>query len=113
MYKKGKYQETSFDTVKRVIGERLEEKIDRIMNNKEPIKDGAPTIYTERKEGVKPEHDIRTDRWEVAIDAMDKVNKSKLARREERLKNEEAKVVKFEEKKKDKDGGAESIQGTE
>lgn len=35
-----------------------------------------PTIYTEKKDGVKPEFDIRTDRFEVAIDAIDKINQS-------------------------------------
>lgn len=35
-----------------------------------------PTIYTEKKDGVQPEFDIRTDRFEVAIDAMDKINQS-------------------------------------
>ena len=33
---------------KSYVGERLEEKIQRITSNKEPIKDGAPLIYTER-----------------------------------------------------------------
>ena len=36
----------------------------------------VPTIYTEKKDGVKPEFDIRTDRFEVAIDAIDKINQS-------------------------------------
>ena len=41
------------------------------------MEDGVfPTIYTEKKDGVMPEYDIRTDRFEVAIDAMDKINKS-------------------------------------
>lgn len=41
------------------------------------MEDGVfPTIYTEKKDGVKPEFDIRTDRFEVAIDAMDKINQS-------------------------------------
>lgn len=35
-----------------------------------------PTIYTEKKDGVQPEYDIRTDRFEVAIDAIDKINQS-------------------------------------
>lgn len=35
-----------------------------------------PTIYTEKRDGVQPEYDIRTDRFEVAIDAMDKINQS-------------------------------------
>lgn len=61
--------------------ETIEEKINRIVNNKEPITDGAPIIYTERKQGVLPEYDIRTDRWEIAIEAMDKVHTDMIARR--------------------------------
>lgn len=41
------------------------------------MEDGVfPTIYTEKKDGVLPEYDIRTDRFEVALDAIDKINKS-------------------------------------
>lgn len=41
------------------------------------MEDGVfPTIYTEKKDGVKPDFDIRTDRFEVAIDAIDKINQS-------------------------------------
>ena len=41
------------------------------------MEDGVfPTIYTEKKDGVLPEYDMRTDRFEVAIDAMDKINQS-------------------------------------
>lgn len=41
------------------------------------MEDGIfPTIYTEKKDGVLPEYDIRTDRFEVAIDAIDKINQS-------------------------------------
>lgn len=41
------------------------------------MEDGVfPTIYTEKKDGVQPEYDIRTDRFEVAIEAMDKINQS-------------------------------------
>lgn len=41
------------------------------------MEDGVfPTIYTEKKDGVMPEYDIRTDRFEVAIEAIDKINKS-------------------------------------
>lgn len=64
-------------------GETIEMKIQRIMNNREPIKDGSPLIYTDRKEGVKAGYDIRTDRFEIAIEAMDKVTKSVYAKRAE------------------------------
>ena len=52
-------------------GESIESKVRRITVNNEPIKDGAPVMYTERKDGVIPSTDVRTDRWEIAIDAMD------------------------------------------
>lgn len=100
------------------LGETIEEKIDRMIYNKEPIKDAAPIIYTERKDGVRPEYDIRTDRFDVAIDAMDAANKSKLTKREDRLKSEaeakkgDLKAVKGG-KDEGKDGGPESIQATE
>lgn len=70
-----------------VEGETIEMKIRRITDNKEPIKDGSPLVYTERKDGVLPAYDIRTDRFEIAIDAMDKVSKSRLAQREARMTN--------------------------
>lgn len=63
-------------------GETLEAKIRRILNNNEPITDGAPIIYTERKDGVRPEYNIRTDRMEIAIDAMDFAAKANAAKRE-------------------------------
>ena len=55
-------------------GEPIEDKIRRILDENEPITDGAPIIYTERKDGVRPEFDIRADKWEIAIQAMDKVS---------------------------------------
>lgn len=85
-------------------GETLEQKLHRIVNNGEDISEGAPIIYTERKDGVLPAYDIRTDRFEVAIEGKSKIHKSDIANREERHKP-------TEEKKGD--SGAESIQGTE
>ena len=56
-------------------GEFIEEKIARVVENKEPIEDGAPIIYTERKDGVIPAYNIRTDKWDIALTAMDKARK--------------------------------------
>lgn len=60
------------------IAEPREVKLRKIINGEaNNMEDGVfPTIYTEKKDGVKPEFDIRTDRFEVAIDAMDKINQS-------------------------------------
>lgn len=102
-------------------GERIEEKMDRIVNNNEPISDGAPIIYTERKDGVMPEYDIRADKWDIAIDAMDKVAESNLMKRDlaagernyEKMSAEEKEQFnnKFP-KNKYNISGAEPIQGT-
>lgn len=89
MYKQTPPTRTSLKINTSYIGERIEEKIERIVNNKEPISDGAPIIYTERKDGILPEYNIRTDRWEIAIEAMDTVTKSYQAKREQRLKERE------------------------
>lgn len=58
--------------------EPREVKLRKIINGESNnMEDGVfPTIYTEKKDGVQPEFDIRTDRFEVAIEAMDKINQS-------------------------------------
>lgn len=87
-----KYQKPIPTTLKVNVsyeGERIEEKVERIVNNKEAITDGAPQIYTERRDGVLPQFDIRTDRFEVAVEAMDKVTKSHVAKREANMKLKE------------------------
>ena len=60
-----------------VEGERLELKIDRMTQNNEPIGDSAPLIYTPRKDGVIAAYDIRTDKWDIALEAMEKVNRTR------------------------------------
>ena len=112
-YKKG--NKSSLTSVECVEGEPIEWKIERIVSNQEPISDGAPEIFTERKEGVKSAYNIRTDRWEIATEAMSKVEGSIQAKRDAKAKiqtkekNEEAKVI---ELKVNKDSGAKSTEGT-
>lgn len=60
-------------------GESILTKVRRILDENEPLTDGAPLIYTPKEDGVKPEFDIRTDKWQIAINAMDKVNAYKLS----------------------------------
>lgn len=112
MYKQNKLQRTTITRNTSYQGETIEQKVNRILNNKEPIKDGAPKIYTERKDGVKPEHDIRTDRFEIAVEATDLMSRSKKAKREERMKTQDEEQIKMAEKKI-KDGGAEPTQATD
>lgn len=62
------------------VGESIENKVRRITENNEPITDGAPIIYTNREDGVLPAYNIRTDRWDIAQQAMDAVNQANLAK---------------------------------
>lgn len=74
-------------------GETIEEKVAKLVENNEPITDGAPIIYTEKKDGVLPQYDIRTDRWEIAQSAMDLANASKIAKSKGLKKAEESKLT--------------------
>jgi hypothetical protein len=103
MYKVKKQYKTSINLNNSIEGETLENKIERIVNNREPITDGAPLVFTERKDGVVPAYNIRTDRFEIAIEAMDKVSATHKAKRENKAKSAEMKIV---------DGGADTTQGT-
>jgi hypothetical protein len=84
----------------------------------EPVTDGAPEIFTERKDGVGAAYNIRTDRWEVASEAMDKVSGSIQAKRDakgtasksDKTEEEKGKVVKLG--KKDNVSEAKSTEGT-
>lgn len=63
-------------------GETIEMKIERITTMREPIKDGATLLYTDKKDGVLASTNIRTDRFEVALDGISKLQKSSQAKRE-------------------------------
>ena len=62
-------------------GESIEEKVARIVQTKEPITDTMPIIYTEKKDGVLPAYNIRTDRFDLAIDAFDKIEMERIAKK--------------------------------
>lgn len=79
--RKNKPTTTSIKRNTSYVGETIEHKINRIVNNKEPIKDGAPIIYTDRKDGVQPQYDVRTDRFELAVMATDHIHQQHLAKR--------------------------------
>ncbi len=93
-YKKPIYRKTKIKVNESTEGERLETKIERAVSNKEKLEGEAPLIFTERKEGVLAGTNVRTDRFEVAIEAKDKINRSLQARRDEKAKME---IVKDEE----------------
>ncbi len=78
-------------------GLSIEREIEKLIEDKTAIEATSPIIYTERKDGVRPEFDIRTDRFDIALEAMSKVTGSYRAKREESIKaREEAKNITLE-----------------
>jgi hypothetical protein len=121
-YKYGVPSKSRLTSVEKVEGEPIELKIERIVSNKEPISDGAPSIYTERKDGVVAAYNIRTDRFEIAAEGMDLVAKNIAAKRDAKAQKKasgsdvkETKESKKETKVVDitdsKVSGAKSIEG--
>lgn len=82
-------------------GETLIKKIQRILDENEPLTDGAPMIYTPKQAGVRDDCNIRTDKWTLAMDAMDRVNNYKL---NEYLKKGETEASKTAESSKTAEG---------
>lgn len=77
-------------------GETIEAKVRRVVENKEPITDGAPIVYTEKKDGVLPQFNIRTDKWDIALEAMDKVQASRIAKSKQYMESLEQKGEEME-----------------
>lgn len=107
MYKKTPANITTMKVNKSFEGESIEQKLNRIISNKEPIKDTMPMVYTDRRDGVVPEFDPRRDKFEEMIDARDTVTKNQLAKRNTPDKSQD---IKPDEKKDD--GKPESTQAT-
>ena len=59
-------------------GISIEEKIRRLTENKEPIEEALPIIYTPSNEGVLPAYNTQADKWDIAIDAMNKITEDKI-----------------------------------
>lgn len=81
-------------------GITLEDEIIVWKNNKEPIPAVKQVIFTERKDGVNPNHNIRTNRWEHAAEITDYQTRSALANRQFRQGERTFDTMKPEEQKK-------------
>lgn len=55
-------------------GEPIERELEKIMSEGTDLAVTGPPIYTAKKDGVLPEYNIRTDRFDIGQDAMGKVN---------------------------------------
>ena len=109
-YKVPKMTKSEMKSVETKQGITKEQQVARIMDNQADMERTAPLIYTERKEGVNSAYNIRTDRFEIANEAMEKGTKSALAERENRAieKENKLKLIRGQE-----DGKPDSVQGTE
>lgn len=95
--KKPRFYKITFPELNKDLqeGETIEEKVRRIVDNNEPISDGAPMIYTPKEDGVWASCNIRTDRWEIAQEAMSRgykfeaKTKNNLETKKEEAKQEE------------------------
>lgn len=81
-----------FRHIEEVEGETIEQKVRRIVDNNEPISDGAPLIYTERDKGVIAGYNVRTDKWDIALMAMDAVAKANIAKGKNPPKTEDKNI---------------------
>lgn len=108
MYKTIKPTKGSLKANKAYVGQSMEIMVQRILNNNEPINAQSIPIYQHRGDGVNPDYNIRTDRWEYAIEASDKMTQSQRATRQAGI---DAWKEKINPSKKDI-GGPESTQGT-
>ncbi len=74
---------TQLSSVDTYTAETIEQKIERVIYSGEPIDTTAPIIYTEKKDGVVAAYDIRTDRFEIALDGFNAIEKMRIAKSEE------------------------------
>lgn len=93
-YRKINTNRTSIKTWKErsYEGESIERQIERLLTSGEKIESISPLLYTDRKDGVLPETNIRTDKMEIARKAMGEVSKSYLAKRQQYMKLDKTNV---------------------
>lgn len=75
MYHKTTYRTNKLTGNDHFEGVSIEQELEKAINEKKPIEKNSISsiFYTRRKNGVLPECDIRTDRWERGQQAMTKV----------------------------------------
>ena len=61
-------------------GKTIEQRCREMVETGEPIKDTSPLIYTPKEKGVRPEYNVRADKWEIAQEAMNAVNRERIAK---------------------------------
>ena len=74
-------------------GQTIENQIARAMSVNEPIDNSSPLQFTKRADGVLPDFDIRTDKWEISQRAMtavaDKIRQNRTKKLQDLAKSNE------------------------
>ena len=90
-YKKPTYKMSSITRNTSTEGETIETKIERLLENgAEPNDPKVPLIYTDRKDGVIAAYDPKTSRFDLALEANDKITRSELFRREQYYRGDDS-----------------------
>lgn len=82
-------QKTTIEHNDKKVGETIEQQVQRMVYNNEPISNPVDLIYTERKDGVLPQYDIRADKFDMAIDAMNTASEAHTWKRAKRIEEQE------------------------
>lgn len=96
--KKFRNYSTSLENPELFEAESLEQKLRRVSATGEPIEAEVDLIFQERSDGIDASCDIRTDRFDMALEAADSITKSYLAMREKKtevVKPEDANEVTY------------------
>lgn len=83
-----KQPKSQINGVKVEEGKSLMEQLRRMLVEGDIPEEEVPIIYTDKGEGVLPGYDIRTDRFEVAREAMEKAKNSEKKERAEKRASE-------------------------
>lgn len=87
MFRKQQYDKGTQISEKEIEGISIERKVETMIANKEPIEAGAAEmIYMDKGSGVLNSTNIRTDKWDVALDAMTQIAEGRMKQRENKLK---------------------------
>lgn len=91
MFRKPKFNTTRLSVNTSTEADHFHVKIAKMLENKEPIEAVTPLIYTARKDGVIPQYDIRADKWDIAMEARNEIERMIATKVAEAEKAEEAK----------------------
>ena len=113
MYKVRQLPTTGIKRNVSTVGETIEDEVYKMVYEKNIPSAQKSIIFQERKEGVQPAYNVRTDKFDIALDAIDTVTKygQKTARTKDQKKDQESRENSDDKSGKSPDG-QESIQAS-